>query len=81
MGDAPSAARIALGRFLFFDPIAGGEMDVACATCHHPDFGFSDGRQFSARAGGIGLGPGRVPSSSRISGLPIALEPRNSRRS
>jgi cytochrome c peroxidase len=76
-GDAPSAARIALGRLLFFDPILGGEKDVACATCHHPDLAFADGRQFSVGAGGTGLGPGRVASVSSITGLPIGLEPRN----
>jgi cytochrome c peroxidase len=73
----PSASRIALGRLLFFDPILGGEMDVACATCHHPDLAFADGRQFSVGAGGTGLGPGRVASASGITGLPIGLEPRN----
>jgi cytochrome c peroxidase len=76
-GDPPSPARIALGRLLFFDPILGGEMDVACATCHHPDLAFADGAQFSVGAGGAGLGPGRVASVSSITGLPIGLEPRN----
>jgi cytochrome c peroxidase len=74
----PSATRIALGRLLFSDPILSGEKDVACATCHHPSLAFADGRQFSVGAGGAGLGPGRVASESRITGLPISLEPRNS---
>jgi cytochrome c peroxidase len=74
----PSASRIALGRLLFSDPILSGEMDVACATCHHPSLTFADGRQFSVGASGVGLGPGRVASASRITGLPIGLEPRNS---
>ncbi len=76
-GDRAAAARIDLGRLLFFDPILGGEKDVACATCHHPDLAFADGRQFSVGAGGRGLGPGRVASVSSITGLPIGLEPRN----
>ena len=76
-GLAP-AARVALGRLLFFDPILSGEMDVACATCHHPSLGFADGRAFSAGASGRGLGPDRVPSGSAITGEPIGLEPRNS---
>ena len=67
-----------LGRLLFFDPILGGEKDVACATCHHPDLAFADGRQFSVGAGGAGLGPGRVASGSSITGVAIGLEPRNS---
>lgn len=77
-GDSPSAARVALGRLLFFDPILGGEMDVSCATCHHPGFAFADGRRLSAGAGAVGLGPGRTPAASRITGLPIGLEARNS---
>lgn len=74
----PSAARIALGKMLFFDPILSGEKDVACATCHHPSFGFADGRAFSVGAGGEGLGPARLATGSRLTGLPIGLEPRNS---
>lgn len=74
----PSAARVALGRVLFFDPILSGEKDVACATCHHPSLGFADGRSFSVGAGGEGLGPNRRPTGSRLTGLPIDLEPRNS---
>lgn len=77
--DGPSsAARVALGRLLFFDPILSGERDVSCATCHHPSLGFTDGRSFSVGAGGVGLGPDRIPSGSRITGQPIGLEPRNS---
>lgn len=71
-------ARIALGRLLFSDPILSGEKDVACGTCHHPGFGFADGRQFSAGVSGVGLGPNRVVSTSAITGQPIELEPRNS---
>ncbi len=35
--------KVTLGRLLFFDPALSEANDVACATCHHPDFGFSDG--------------------------------------
>jgi len=35
--------KVALGRMLFFEPALSEANDVACATCHHPDFGFSDG--------------------------------------
>jgi cytochrome c peroxidase len=74
----PRQERIALGRLLFFDPILGGEKDVACGTCHHPDFAFADRRQFGAGASGRGLGPSRVVSSSAIPPHdPIQLEPRN----
>lgn len=39
-----TAEKVALGRLLFFDPILSENDDFACATCHHPDLGFSDGR-------------------------------------
>ena len=44
--------RVELGRLLFFDPVLSEGNDVACATCHHPDLGFSDGRPTSVAAGG-----------------------------
>jgi cytochrome c peroxidase len=77
-GDGRLAARVELGRLLFFDPILSGEKDVACGTCHHPDFAFADGRQLGAGASGTGLGPSRIVSASSISGEPIGLEGRNS---
>ncbi|HEY6554891.1 MAG TPA: cytochrome-c peroxidase, partial [Vicinamibacteria bacterium] len=52
--------RIALGRLLFFDPILSGANDQSCATCHHPDLGFADGRGQSMGKGGRGLGPERA---------------------
>jgi cytochrome c peroxidase len=36
-----TAARVALGRRLFFDPILSADSTVACATCHQPEHGFS----------------------------------------
>ena len=61
----PSAGRAEeeLGRFLFWDPLLSGDRDVACATCHHPDFAYADGRDLSLGAGAIGLGPARVDAS------------------
>ena len=55
---------VELGRLLFWDPILSGERDVACATCHHPDFAYADGRQLSLGAGAVGLGPERVDASN-----------------
>ena len=51
--------KIELGRTLFFDPILSGNRDVACATCHHPDFGYADGRDLSSGINGVGGGPAR----------------------
>jgi cytochrome c peroxidase len=59
--DNPSTPeRIALGRLLFWDPILSGRKDVACATCHHPAFGYSDGIDLSIGANASGLGPERA---------------------
>jgi cytochrome c peroxidase len=55
----PTAERTALGRLLFFDPVVSGDNTQSCATCHHPDLGFSDGRTLSMGAGGSGFGPAR----------------------
>jgi len=43
----PTAETIALGRKLYYDPALSVDSTVACASCHHPDHGFSDGRQVS----------------------------------
>ncbi|MFZ1399080.1 MAG: parallel beta-helix domain-containing protein [Candidatus Promineifilaceae bacterium] len=37
-------AKAELGYLLFFDPVLSENNDIACATCHQPDLGFSDGR-------------------------------------
>jgi cytochrome c peroxidase len=72
---APDRAAVEeLGRLLFWDPILSGERDVACATCHHPDFAWADGRALSLGAGAEGLGPDRVD----ISGGAIPVVRRNS---
>jgi cytochrome c peroxidase len=52
--------RVLLGRLLFWDPILSGPRDVACATCHHPEFGYADGIDLSIGANGSGLGPARA---------------------
>jgi cytochrome c peroxidase len=66
--------RVALGRLLFWDPILSGSKDVACATCHHPAFGYSDGLDVSIGAGGVGLGTARAFAP----GHPARLVKRNS---
>jgi cytochrome c peroxidase len=43
----PSAAKIKLGRQLFFDPRLSGSGQLACASCHDPDLGWGDGRATS----------------------------------
>jgi cytochrome c peroxidase len=59
----PPITREELGRLLFWDPILSGGKDVACATCHHPDLAYADGRPLSLGAGAVGLGPARRDAS------------------
>jgi len=61
--------RVRLGRLLFYDPILSGEKDVSCATCHHPAFGYGDGRDLPIGVGGVGLGPGRIDASNGEYGI------------
>jgi len=75
----PLQERISLGRFLFYDPLLGGERDVSCATCHHPAFAFGDMRQLPVGTAGTGgLGPDRIRGNSAVSGQPVGFTPRNS---
>jgi cytochrome c peroxidase len=60
-----SAARIALGRLLFFDPILSGDRTIACATCHDPAHGFADPRGFSRGINGKRL-PRNTPSVANL---------------
>ena len=53
-------AKVKLGKLLYFDPILSGENTISCAHCHHPDFGFSDGRKTSMGLHGRGIGPERT---------------------
>lgn len=57
--NAITPEKIALGRLLFFDPILSATKDVACATCHHPSFGWADGRATPLGVNAIGIGPAR----------------------
>lgn len=50
--DGFSPQQIDLGRYLFFDPLLSGDDSISCASCHHPDLGFSDGRPRSIGVGG-----------------------------
>lgn len=56
---APVMEEIELGRLLFWDAELSGNRNIACASCHHPRFGSSDGLSLGIGEGGIGLGPDR----------------------
>lgn len=51
--------KVALGKQLFYDPVLSGNKDVACATCHHPKFGYTDGLELPIGVGGTGQGTTR----------------------
>ncbi|MEM7060959.1 MAG: cytochrome-c peroxidase [Pseudomonadota bacterium] len=73
--DQPAELLLAeLGRDLFYDPILSGNKTVACATCHHPAFGTSDGVSLSLGDGGLGIGPSRRADADN---LPERRIPRN----
>jgi cytochrome c peroxidase len=73
--DNPSTPqKVELGRLLFYDPILSGEKDVACASCHHPEYGYAEGLELSVGVNGSGLGemrqfnqPNDIPFSKRNS--------------
>ncbi len=47
-----SVQKVALGEALFFDPNLSSCGTIACATCHIPEQGFSDGLRISKGCGG-----------------------------
>jgi len=49
----PTAETIALGRRLFYDSRLSKDNSVACATCHNPGLGFTDGQSVSRGVGGM----------------------------
>ncbi len=58
--DNPSTAeKVALGRLLFFDPVLSGNKDVACATCHQPEFNYAEFLETSIGVNGVGRGQNR----------------------
>lgn len=58
--DNPSTPeKIELGRLLFYDPVLSGAKDIACATCHHPEFGYSENIELSIGTNAEGLGENR----------------------
>lgn len=58
-----------LGKKLFFSKSLSGDMDTACASCHHPALGGGDGLSLPVGVGAVDpdvVGPGRT----RSDGLP-----------
>ena len=53
-------ALVKLGQALAFDPVLGGNRNVACTTCHLPAFALGDAKALSVGEGGSGFGPERT---------------------
>lgn len=53
---APSAAKVDLGKKLFFDKILSGNKNDSCATCHHSLTDTGDGLSLPVGEGARGLG-------------------------
>jgi cytochrome c peroxidase len=69
-----SEEKVHLGRLLFYDPILSGNKDVACATCHQPEFNYAEFMETSIGVNGIGNGskrrfrnPNDIPFTKRNS--------------
>jgi cytochrome c peroxidase len=72
----PPAAKVDLGRVLFFDKILSGNRNIACATCHHPRHATSDGLALGLGEGPTGLGPDREAGSDAATAVHARI-PRN----
>jgi len=48
----PTAATVALGRRLYYDPILSADNTISCASCHSPETGFTDRNSVSNGVGG-----------------------------
>jgi len=55
----PPAAKVELGKNLFWDKILSGNLNISCATCHHALTGTGDGLALPIGEGGVGLGIAR----------------------
>ena len=65
-----SAAKVELGRRLFYDARLSGDGTIACSSCRDPSLAFSDGRETS-----IGIGDARghrnAPSLGNVGYSPV----------
>ena len=70
--NTPTAARIELGRKLFFDPELSRDRSVACVSCHQPDYAFADPRRVSPGVDGR-LGTRNSPSLMNVGYQPYFM--------
>ncbi len=66
----PTLETVALGRKLFYDKRLSADDTVACASCHDPARGFSDGRSHSIGVGGQ-TGTHNAPTVMNAAYMPL----------
>ena len=55
LSNPQTQAKEELGQLLFWDPILSGNLEISCASCHHPDFAYADGLRTSIGIDGVRL--------------------------
>ncbi len=60
-----TAAGLAVGRRLFFDPILSVDSTISCSSCHEPALAFTDGRAISSGIRGR-VGQRNSPSLTNV---------------
>lgn len=60
-----TAAKIVLGKRLFFDPVLSIDSTISCAHCHRPEYAFSDNMPLSMGVGGA-LGFRNAPTLTNV---------------
>lgn len=50
--NAPTAAKVALGKQLYWDERLSSDNTISCASCHHPEHGWSNGAAVAEGVGG-----------------------------
>lgn len=60
--DAGNQQTVALGKLLFYDPVLSSTNERACASCHQPEKGFTDGLPKSLATGFNGTVQRNAPS-------------------
>jgi cytochrome c peroxidase len=66
----PTVETVALGRKLFYDQRLSKDNTLACATCHNPQYDFSDGQALSKGFGGA-IGVRNAPTLLNVAYLPF----------
>jgi cytochrome c peroxidase len=69
-GNPPTANEIALGRRLFYETSLSKDNSLACASCHRPEFRFSDVRARSLGVGGT-KGARHAPTLINVAYAPL----------